>query len=170
MALDASSMLVVVFGLPGTGKTTMAQKLAKTLNAEHLNTDKLRGVLGKRDQYSETDKQAVYRTLLELAEAHLENGQDLVLDGTFSRKAYRESIRQIAVRTGASLKWIRTLAAEDVVRSRVEEQRPFSQADFKIYQKIRDEFEPVEETALELWRRAETQEESLVQMRQFLNG
>ena len=34
---------VLIMGLPGSGKTTLAKKLAKVLKAEWLNADKIRG-------------------------------------------------------------------------------------------------------------------------------
>ena len=37
------SLRVLIFGLPGSGKTTLAIKLAKKLGAVHLNADKVRG-------------------------------------------------------------------------------------------------------------------------------
>jgi predicted kinase len=169
MAQKSKPLLVIVFGLPGTGKTTMAHLLSKALKARHMNTDMLRTALGKRDRYTDEEKGEVYRILLERAEGHLENGQDLIVDGTFSREAYRESIRQLAERTGTTLKWIRTMASEEVVQTRVSQRRTFSQADFDVYRKIRDEFEPSEEAALEVWTDRQTQKEALQQMLQFLS-
>ncbi len=162
-------VLAVIFGLPGTGKTTMARILSDALKARHLNTDMVRATLGMRDRYKEEDKAVVYGNLLEQAEAHLMNGEDLVVDGTFSREAYRDSMRQIALRTGAILKWIRTMASEEAVRTRVSKDRPYSQADFEVYEKIRDEFESLEETDLEVWTDRQSQGESLEQMLQFLS-
>lgn len=163
-------VLAVIFGLPGTGKTTMARSLSDALKARHLNTDMLREALGKRDRYAKEDKAEVYRRLLGQAEAYLANGKDLVVDGTFSLEVYRDSIRKLAERTGASLKWIRTMASEEAVRARVSEKRPYTQADFEVYRKIRDEFEPLGEEELELWTDRQGQEESLEQMLQFLSA
>ena len=36
------SLRILIFGLPGSGKTTLAFKLAKKLGAVHLNADKVR--------------------------------------------------------------------------------------------------------------------------------
>ena len=167
-------VLAVIFGLPGTGKTTMARILSKALEFKHLNTDKVRAALGMRDRYTEKDKAVVYKRLLKQAEAHLRDGEDLVVDGTFSREVYRDSLRQIALRTGAVLKWIQTMASEEAVRARVGKERPYSQADFEVYRKIRDEFDTLkeaglEEVCLEVWTDRQSQGKSLDQMRQFLS-
>ena len=37
-----NSLRILIFGLPGSGKTTLAIKLAKKLDAVHLNADKVR--------------------------------------------------------------------------------------------------------------------------------
>jgi adenylate kinase family enzyme len=35
-------MNILVFGLPGSGKTTLANKLSKKIGATHLNADDIR--------------------------------------------------------------------------------------------------------------------------------
>ena len=35
--------IILIMGLPGSGKTTLASKLSKKLNADWLNADKVRG-------------------------------------------------------------------------------------------------------------------------------
>ena len=34
---------ILIMGLPGSGKTTLARRLSKILNADWLNADKIRG-------------------------------------------------------------------------------------------------------------------------------
>ena len=55
-------MLLLVSGLPGTGKTFFAEHLSRQLNAEHLNTDKIRKQEIENRSYSEEKKQLVYRS------------------------------------------------------------------------------------------------------------
>ena len=47
----SGAILLVVFGLPGTGKTTFARALAARLGLPHFNTDIIRAELGRKQQY-----------------------------------------------------------------------------------------------------------------------
>ena len=38
-----SKKIILIMGLPGSGKTTLARELVKKLNADWLNADKVRG-------------------------------------------------------------------------------------------------------------------------------
>lgn len=143
--------LVVVFGLPGTGKTTLARALSKKLGWMHLNTDVIRAEAGKKQQYDEQTKASIYRKMQELTSAALQKGKGVVLDGTFYRQTLREAFSQLASAHGVPLKWIEVCAAEAVVRRRVAEDRPYSEADFSVYQKIKKAFEPLDADRLRVF-------------------
>lgn len=46
-------MIIVIFGLPATGKTYLSEHLVKELDAVHLNTDITREKPGKECVYDE---------------------------------------------------------------------------------------------------------------------
>jgi len=148
--MPAQTLLIVILGLPGTGKTTFASALSAQTGARHLNTDMLRAELGLRGQYDETTKARVYDELLRLTRTALQQGTPVVLDGTFYRKAFRDRIADLAHETGAVLKWIELRASPETVKERVSHKRPYSEADFAVYRKIREAFEPLTETCLSL--------------------
>lgn len=148
--MPAQTVLIVILGLPGTGKTTFARALAARTGARHLNTDMLRVELGLRGQYDETTKARVYDELLRLTRNALKQGTPVVLDGTFYRQAFRDRITDLAQETGAVLKWIELTASPETVKERVSHKRPYSEADFAVYRKIREAFEPLKEERLSL--------------------
>lgn len=148
--MPAQTVLIVILGLPGTGKTTFARALAARTGARHLNTDMLRVELGLRGQYEETTKARVYDELLRLTRNALKQGTPVVLDGTFYRQAFRDRITDLAQETGAVLKWIELTASPETVKERVSHKRPYSEADFAVYRKIREAFEPLKEERLSL--------------------
>jgi predicted kinase len=171
MQVDTNNMpnsLIVVFGLPGTGKTTFAKALAAHLNWPHFNTDVIRSELGKRQEYDEPTKAWVYAQLLERTATELEKGRGVVLDGTFYTEDLREACRNLAAHYKRPLRWIQVSASEDVIRERVSGPRPYSEADFQVYQKIRDRFEPMKEPALKLSSDAMQLPEMVVRAMKYL--
>ena len=143
--------LVVVFGLPGTGKTTFARALSEELGWLHLNTDVIRSQEGKRQQYDARTKAYIYQRMLEMTRRELEQGKGVVLDGTFFREALRKPFSELAGQLEVPIKWIEIGAGESEVRRRVAGQRPYSEADFEVYKKIRKAFEPLEGPYLSLF-------------------
>ncbi len=138
-------MIVAVFGLPGSGKSYFAERLAGRLNAEYVNSDRVRKQLFNRPIYSESEKEQVYRVLLEAMQEALAKGRNLVLDATFHKRRTREAF---AKRAGNGIVFLEVRAAEPVIRERLKKDRPYSDADFDVYESIRDAWEPLGEPHL----------------------
>lgn len=139
---------MVVFGLPGSGKSTLAGALANAIHAIRLNTDMIRMETGMKGQYTSDDKAAVYAALLGRAKQELEAGSTVILDGTFSLEDQREQVRALALAKGVSLVWIEVRADEQVIKHRVSVSRPYTEADYTIYELIRSQWKPLEEPHL----------------------
>lgn len=144
-------MLIVITGLPGSGKTTVAREYAARSGALHLNSDLLRRELGLMGHYRPEDKQKVYDNLLRRAREALLAGRAVVVDGTFHREAVRGPFRDLAKQCAAPLFWVKVLAREETVRRRLLTPRSDSEADFDVFEKIRAEEEPLPDVHLELW-------------------
>ncbi|MBN2042654.1 MAG: AAA family ATPase [Candidatus Aenigmarchaeota archaeon] len=137
-------MLILICGLPGTGKSTIARYIRDKINAMVLRTDVIRKDTIKNPKYSEEEKNKVYEELFGMAEEALKNGKNVIIDGTFFKKSLRERIVKIA--NGKGMKIIECTSPEEVIRERISGGRKDeSDADFKIYEKIRKQWEPVEE-------------------------
>ena len=85
-------VLLLVRGLSGTGKSTIAQGLADRLGIELRQTDAVRQELSssgklpadpQSDKYSTANRQQVYDQLLLSAEQLLDGHSSIILDGTF---------------------------------------------------------------------------------------
>ena len=143
-------MLIVVYGLPGSGKSYFASRLAKYFGATYLSSDALRRELVSEPGYSREEKKRVYEDLLARASAALRGGNTVVLDATFHTAARRQKVMQLAGESGAALHWIEVFAAEPVLRVRLAMDRPDSDADYAVHEKIKQEFEPMNEQHLRL--------------------
>jgi predicted kinase len=75
--------LVIVCGLPGSGKSYFARALAERIGAKHLNSDEIRQHLFEDRSYSTREKIAVYRQMADLAFEYLEKDKRVVVDATF---------------------------------------------------------------------------------------
>jgi predicted kinase len=142
-------VVIIVFGLPGTGKTYFASKLAEQINAEYVNSDRLRKELFPKRTYSDREKEIVYKAILEKTKRSIDENKDVVLDATF----YRNDVRKMLIReiqNKSEIFFIEIIADENVIRQRLRKERPHSEADFEVYKLIQRQWEPLGEPHLVL--------------------
>jgi predicted kinase len=112
---QASVRLVVVGGLPGTGKTTVATEIGRRTGWPVLHSDVVRKELTghraeevtaapyRRGIYTPEMTEATYDTLLERARERLELGMSVVVDASFVAEADRDCARLVAQQTHAQV-------------------------------------------------------------------
>jgi len=161
-------MLILITGLPGAGKTTFAIALANACAAIHLNTDRVRAKLGLRGHYDRKSKKKVYTCLLSMLESQLQAGKDAIVDATLYQKEVRMPFTELAARYHTPVKWIEIRAEEPVIRQRLQSKRPFSEADFQVYLKIKTIYEPLQFPHLILYSDARPLEELLDEALSYL--
>ncbi len=142
-------MLVLVCGLPATGKSNLGRNLARKLKAQVLNTDVVRKDLIKKPAYTDDEKELVYKVTFLIARYLILNRRNVVIDGTFYKKRLRERVRKIATMTHTKYRIVECTCPEDLIRERMarraQRKHSLSDADFDVYEKIKSEFEPIEE-------------------------
>lgn len=129
-------------GLPGSGKSFLAERLASVLSANYISSDRERNRMGKRDHYSPEDKLRVYRHLVRLAETAFIKDNTVIVDATFHLQEMRELFSNLAAEEGAAIFYLYITADDELIRERLQKPRTESQADFSVYQLIKEEFEP----------------------------
>ena len=72
-------MKILIMGLPGSGKTTLASKLVPLLNAKWLNNDEVRKAANDWD-FSEEARVRQAKRMADLAEKHKQEGHYVVAD------------------------------------------------------------------------------------------
>lgn len=136
--------VVVVCGLPGVGKTTVARRIAGRFDGEILRTDAVRKELFPDPEYTDEETEAVYRELLERARAVAENDELVVLDATFARAAFRENARRTADGLDVPFRLVKVECETAVVERRIAARDGLSDADFDVHLMFREEYEPIE--------------------------
>lgn len=145
--LIVNAMIIVVFGLPGSGKSYFAERLAKKIGAEYVNSDRVRKEMISRRTYSEQEKAAVYDALLEKTRMAVREKRDIVLDATFHKDDRRKTLVKEFDGPGRIL-FIEIRADEDLTRHRLLKKRTDSDADFSVYKLLLKEWEPMQEQHL----------------------
>lgn len=138
-------MLVVVCGLPGTGKSTVSRRVADRLDGRLLRTDVVRKELFPNPDYTSDESSAVYAEILERTREAVAAGDNIVLDGTFRRAAIRRRVVGVAIDANVPYRLVRVVCDEPVVRERIATRvDDVSDADFRVYELLKAEFEPIE--------------------------
>lgn len=136
--------LVVVCGLPGAGKTTVAGVLTDRLEAEIIRTDVVRKDCFPDPEYTSEETRATYEETLARAKRALERDGGAIVDGTFRRERLRDRARAVAEDVGARFDLVHVECAKPVVKSRLAEREgDESDADFRVYELLESEFEPL---------------------------
>jgi predicted kinase len=140
-------MIIIVFGLPGSGKSYFASHLASMINAEYINSDKVRRTMFDTRTYSKKEKLAVYNEMISQIGEAVRQHKDLVLDATFYKNDVRKRFLDKA-ENNDDIIFIEIRAEEHLIRERLKKPRKYSEADLKVYQKIKKQWEPLKETHL----------------------
>jgi adenylylsulfate kinase len=148
-------MIVLMAGLPGTGKSALATALAERLSGTVLSKDAIRHALfAERDiEYSTAQDDFVMGIMLQAAERILtkDPSRYVFLDGrTFSRHSQIEQVITAASKLDQAWRILECVCSDQTARARLEEQasvgtHPASNRTFALYLEIKRNFEPIAE-------------------------
>jgi predicted kinase len=93
-------MLIILAGLPGTGKTTIARELARQLEAVHVRIDSIEQAIRDSGLADDAMYDAGYRVGYAVAEDNLRVGRIVIADSVNPIPASREAWRAVAKRAG----------------------------------------------------------------------
>lgn len=155
------AMIIVVAGLPGSGKSYFASRLAVRLGAEYWNSDQVRKRLAAMGKYSLDDKLRIYEYMAQMAAAAVRAGKPAVVDATFYHHSMRDLFNGTARDCHCRIHFILVTASEAVTRERLSRPRPDSEADFGVYQSMKDLFEKFEGPHLLLHSKNDNVEEMI---------
>ena len=140
---EAQPAVIIVSGLPGTGKTYFCRQLAGHLPFVILESDALRKQLFTSPTYAADESAYLFRTTYQLIEDLLKKGIPVILDATNLEERHRERLYNIAERLKARLILVNVQAPIELVEKRLKKRadnknnQDNSDADWAVYQKMR---------------------------------
>jgi len=149
--------ITVFFGMIASGKSTLAERFARSHDLLYLNTDRVRKELAglapteRRpdgiDQgiYTADFTRRTYAAMLARAAESLAAGRGVVLDGSYSRRQERDAVRECAARAGVPVSFILCTCDDETVAERLaqraRDQEAVSDGRWEIYQYQKDHFD-----------------------------
>jgi predicted kinase len=134
-------MMIIVSGLPGSGKSYFAENLAIQLGAAHISSDRERNSMGARGRYSYEQKLSIYNAMARKTRQLVESGKHVVVDATFYRSEMIDLFKGVAKECRCPIWFIKIEANDDLIRERIRKPRKDSEANYDVYLKIKDQFE-----------------------------
>ena len=144
-----ASSLIVMSGLPGTGKSHLAHQLAALLDYIVIASDSVRKALVRNPKYNSNEHYRVFRACHTYVNELLERRFGVIFDATNLNSHAINPLRRIANQTKSDFSIIRCVAPEQVVEARLikrtEGQDDFeSDADWRIYKMLKPNQKEIE--------------------------
>ncbi len=148
---EGQPAIIVVSGLPGTGKTHFCRRLAERLPCTILESDAIRKKIYPRPTYSPKESAGLFRAIHVMAATLLGKGVNVILDATNLEERHRKTVYKVAERAGARLILVQVEAPPEVVQKRLKSRvdgkaaGDFSDADWSIYQRMKPQAEKIKQ-------------------------
>ncbi len=123
MSENIDPLLIVVVGLPGTGKTTISKKLASSLNYLHIDQNEIRRQQGMRKMPQTQDK--TLRKIDRIVAETLNKRKGIVVDSVHRYMFRRQQLYGVASGAGKKVLVIECLCSPEEAKKRMQ-QRPKS--------------------------------------------
>jgi hypothetical protein len=146
---STAATLILTVGLPGSGKSTFARRLALEIDAAVLESDALRRLLFGEPTYSATESRRLFDALNASARELLEHGRSVIIDATNLKESDRQSGYTLAAETGTRLLILHFSAPEAVIAQRLLRRRDgsdpndASSAGLAVYRMMAEREEPL---------------------------
>lgn len=141
--------MVVLSGLPGTGKSHFAGELRERLPFLVVGSDRMRKLLIPRPKYTRAEHQRVFAACHQLVGQLLTQGRSVIFDAAHLTEWARQPVYEIALRLDARLILVWFTAPLEVIQRRLGNRTAglstdaYSDADWQVYCRLRPGEEPI---------------------------
>ena len=145
----SKTSVIMMSGLPGTGKTYFSQKLAERLPLPIIESDSVRKQLFPKPSYSPTENTQVFQKIHRQIEALLDQGSSVIFDATNLEERHRRSVYRIADKYGARMIIVQIEAPPELVKNRLlkrvtqPDSSNYSDADWNVYRRMKSSVEKI---------------------------
>ena len=146
----ANPVLVMLTGLPGTGKSNLARQLAEVLPFAIVESDQVRKILFPQCEYTGEESQWVHRTCHALMDKLLMKGVRVIYDATNLHERHRELVYRLADGREVKLIVVKVVSPEAVASQRLRNRQAdvtddddVSDADVKVYRRMSRRVDPI---------------------------
>lgn len=153
--------VIMISGLTGTGKTTLARELGELLGMPVISSDAVRKAIADRfgrvaasfneGIYSVAMTERTYSRMAREAEKQVVKSNGAILDATFIQKSNRDKILRLADKLKVPLIFIRCVASDEATKERLTQRaaegRDLSDGRWEIYTQQKKIQQPVDENA-----------------------
>ncbi|NDK19460.1 AAA family ATPase [Candidatus Gracilibacteria bacterium] len=138
--------LIIVFGLPGSGKSTVANIIHEYFGEKSiiLRTDEIRQELFPKSLYTQDESDNVYAEFYRRTNHFLNIGKTVILDGVFAKQSERDSVQVLGEKMKTNCHFIHVISDEQYIKERLNQRKgDVSEANYEVYLKLKSYFEKV---------------------------
>ena len=148
----AHPFLVMVSGLPGSGKSTFCRKLKEKVPSAIVESDSIRKALFASPSYGQEESVYLFYVCHEVIRRLLKRGMPVIFDATNLEEHHRQKVYHVAHTTGAKLILVEVKAPLDLIERRLlgrpqdADSEDHSEADIKVLSRMKNRLEDIPRT------------------------
>ncbi len=142
--------LIMLIGIPGSGKTFFGQKFAKEYKIPFLNINQIRHLMFENPEYDKIENEKITVLSIQLLNQLFKTNQSILFEANLGTRVSRKAYSKLAIKNGYQpmFIWVKSLADESKYRSLIK--NPKTPKDFTIsdqlFDKLSAQFTPPNKT------------------------